>query len=207
MPPPTRPLPPACPAPWPHQAASASGAHGWDTRPRAPRQPISNRSGIDRQPRRPMANCACTAPATRSVPRFPVPAPVPVLGPSQSQSRSQPQSQCQAGRDKFQHGHLLGVVSAGNAGPTRPNKQHNSLNTGTLPCPVCPATLRGCARFIHLATHRISPLLFISGNSSPCRATSAAFPKTNGGFQHGTLPKTALNQPINPAASTGDNEV
>lgn len=67
-----------------------------------------------------MANCACTAPATRSVPRFPVPAPVPVLGPSQPQSRSQPQSQCQAGRDKFQHGHLLGVVSAGNADPPDP---------------------------------------------------------------------------------------
>lgn len=70
-----------------------------------------------------------------------------------------------------------------------------------------PATPAGCARSIHLAAHRIFSLAFHPRELFSLQGYVAAFPKNNGGFQRGALPKTALNQPINPAASAGDNEV
>lgn len=56
-----------------------------------------------------------------------------------------------------------------------------------------PATLTGCARFIHLATHGIFSLAFLPRELFSLQGYVSAFPKKNGGFQHGSLPKTALN--------------
>lgn len=58
---------------------------------------------------------------------------------------------------------------------------------------VQPATLMGCARFIHLATHGIFSLAFHPRELFSLQGYVSAFPKKNGGFQHGSLPKTALN--------------